>query len=963
VDAVTPGRQTEIVLNDFLGRVIQPYWSQYREPRDWGTACTFADTECIRNIGVRLAADYTRPHEFFESNSAGQLKDSRVTVSSDSVLTYFLRQNADATYSGGDAATFPMYQKAVSSTGAWSTELSSDAASFVGPVIAGYAAMNRILVSVDDHKPTTTLSFFVSMPGSQFTTFGPIANFYFSGIRGGVGETNEGTGHYCLSCGGDGMAQLYERLDDDSWVRRGVPFTYAASMTAGQVALITIMSDAVDDGDGNYTGKVIKFVARAAGHIGGGLLESAIDYVANKGYEWVYRVAHPGTTTTLTKVRIDARGDARVCAFASEAQYPETGTFTDGAVRIPFPATGSTKLYLYWYGPRPTGTTVEASITWLDFATPVTDSGTITTDDARGQIIEFTLPSPAVDADGNVVPPMTFQVSFALGTTDPAVTPTILNYTVARAAVVETASITPTSSKDDAARALSLPTFFPYGPVSINCATEDPAVESASVSIADPTGTNIAARWRTGTPITVNVLDPSDGSTLTKLFRGIIGQSQPEIIGKDGLVYPNDDGYLVSFQAQGEWARVQRRMAPCRLSLYEDTDTGKLPMKATDAIRELLEQCGYTSGQIDIPDLPVRMFGTSGDQDGALTIEPSTLFGDMIKQTAEDYLGARIIWDCNAGAGGMWRLIQRQAPPYNYLMRFYIEHPGAKKAAHRLESYADVTLGSGQVQKANYIIGGTESYTYEPPEGNLVQVFGSATDGKLSGKGSVARVMSFAFNPQSYNAFNLSTGHTHYPEGPDDNPDFLGECVQIQVFDPTLTDQAAADWICRRIYDVACFGREYMRFRAPLVLVTDDSDANQTYPRPLRFGDPVEIQQRDGSYRTYLCTKCNPSYTQDGFQEAEYEFVTTTNIDVVGLLPSSYDLASLTRTRIRAAKRAMGQTSKDNPTRANSRHFSISAAIIAGYPVFGAQTPIQNMDTTSADFGQFFYLEGYDPAP
>lgn len=957
MDAITPGRNTVVVLNDFLGRVIQPYWESFRDPKDWGAACTFENTVSTKGIGVRLTEDWRTPHEVFEKNSAGQLNGAAVEVPTDTLLTYHLKQNPGTgiAYTGGDAQSLPLYQRFVSASGSWADDLSTDRAAFPGPVVASFSPMYRVLKTVDPHLPSTALHLTFACPGSLFSTLGPMVSIYFSGVPGDSTSTNPGLGYYCLVLDGQGWAVLHEKLTDKTWVKRD-EFLYAPNMKAGELTTLTIASDAYQNKDGDWVGKGIVFGTRSVGSLGESFIQQLLEYLVSRQHYRTYKIPAPGLLTTPEKVRIDARQDARLAFSVAEARYPALGTFTDGRLQIPFPPTTAKKLSLLWYGNRPTSTTVTAEITWHDFAIPVTSSGTVTTDDARGQIIEFDIPSPDLNADGNMVYPQTFSIKFTLATSDPAVSPTIYNYMVSRDAVVDT-SVVSSTTVADGTRVKKLPTFFPEGQISIQSPTEDPSVESATVTIADMKGAHLWTRWRTGTPLTILMQD-SLGATYSRLFRGIIGQAQPEIIGKDGLTYPNQDGHLTTYNVQGEWAKIQRRMAPDRMSLYDDTGTERLPMKATDAIYFLLETCGYTSGQIDVPDLPIRMFGTSGDNDSALVIEPSTLFGDMIKQIAEDYLGARVIWDCNAGADGMWRLIQRKTPPYNYLMRFHIDHPGAKKAAHRLESYPSITLGSGQIQVGNYIYGGTESFSYEPPEGNLVQVFGFGVDSAQTGTGHPVKVTSFAFNPESYNFLGLSSGDPLYPDP--ESPDFLGECVQIQVWDPTLGTQAAADWICRRIYDVACFGREYMRFRAPLRFVVDITDAHQTYPRPLRFGDPVEIEQRDGSYRTYLCTKCNPVYSQDGFQEAEYEFVTTTNIDTVGMLPSSYDLHSLTRSRIRAAKRAMGQVAKDNPTRTNGRAYSITAGVIVGYPhVVGGYKPIQDMDTASPTFGEFFPMTGY----
>lgn len=162
---------------------------------------------------------------------------------------------------------------------------------------------------------------------------------------------------------------------------------------------------------------------------------------------------------------------------------------------------------------------------------------------------------------------------------------------------------------------------------------------------------------------------------------------------------------------------------------------------------------------------------------------------------------------------------------------------------------------------------GTLSTWTDAPEGNLVLVTGS---GQL---GSIGRdkVSAWAANPVSFDVRDLGLAD---PQGPDpDHPDYLGHMVPIYVLDPAIaggsdaeSNERAAKWVCRRVYDIACHGVRRMTFEAPLLLVTDPLDEFQSNPRPLRWYDPVYVDST-----IFLVRSCNPTYVKDGVQMATYE--------------------------------------------------------------------------------------------
>ena len=431
--------------------------------------------------------------------------------------------------------------------------------------------------------------------------------------------------------------------------------------------------------------------------------------------------------------------------------------------------------------------------------------------------------------------------------------------------------------------------------------------------------------------------------------------------------------YEVDFDIGSEWRRTTRVPLPARLELQSASNelASTLPT-VTSSMRKICRTIGWSDAVLDIPELPIPLYDYE-----QMVLEPGTLAGELVAEMAEEYLGAHVVLDPNASSDGndngtMIRLIQRKHPPYRNLARFYINHPGSGKVLHAPGSYPSITISGfdDQPVQCTFIESGDQT-RIEPAEANCVFVQGGAFNPEYEGyaplpnqatsstSGSI--LTSFAFNPTSYNPFGLAPDHPHYPI---QSVDSLDEIVRIEVFDAGLPNQAACDWVCRRVFDQACFAREFMTFAAPLLLVTDTSDSMQIRPRKLRVGDPVQIQQPDNTFRQYIVTRCDPAYEKDYIQFAHYECVTQTNIDVFGQPYSMYDLFSLTRDRIRQMKRALGHPARQRVNKSRSRELSVVQGGVLGYPSPKVPwTPIQYIDPSQSNFGQFKFMPDYDPLP
>lgn len=968
-EQITRGYRTAVVFDKFGSVITQPYFAWQRQAAEMARGSTGPQSNVayLPAVGMALRPHQMDPSKPYESTVAqsGFLTGSAVQVPP-AITSFFASRTHDytgVTYSGVAGQGNPMFQKRVASGSTWDVALTADQTGFPGPDVANDPVhLDRVLASVLPHDPRDFLTFQIHVPGAPHERPGAVATVYFNGPAGSVGA-EVGFGQYGLKLHTDGLAVLWERGDPGtgipSWFKRW-QFVYSPVPASGMAFYITVGSDCVMGDGGAFVGTRLVFRTLLANEIraGAGLGEKLISSftaaaaaaissgLAAQVFTVPQKTVNP---VSQALIRIDARRDVRVMFSVSKHTYPTLGTLVDDSFTVPFHATTAQKLRLEWYGNRPVGTAVTVKV-FSDF--PLAELiGTVTVDDEFGQIIEYT---PVPNARN-------YHVEFTL-TGDGTNTPTIKKYRVYRDAVVETPGFTPTTVQDLRAGPKTLPTLFPSR-VRLSGVSDDPESENMFVQLEDLLGENLALPFKSGTPFDVELHDAGTDALVTILEGGIIQRSTQLRYGTKGKDYPKSDAYRLEIDAAGEWAQVKRRLLPYWFYANDPADPGQ-PIKATDAAVLLFYKgCGIPLTDLDIPDLPQRLFSEVDGED-LQAVEPGTPVFETIKEIVTDYTGGYIVRDKNAGHSsgtrGMWRILLRHRPPYNNLVKIYRDHPGAGKLPHDIRSYADGSGPGGQVIKATYGVHGSETVTHEPPEGNFVQVFGGSGQGSSVGLSHPAMLTQVAFNPVSFNYFGLAPGHAFYPD--QTSPDFLGECVQIQVYDATLTTQESVDWICRRIFDSACYGREVVKVTCPIVLVTDVNDTLQQRPRLPRFNDPVLYQQPDGSFAQYLIVSCTPNWSYDGFITADFELVTTTNIDTYGLPISAFDAFDLSRARIRAAKTAVGLPSRSRQSRTRQREFSVKSAAITAWPA-GIPTEIQYLDPGVSNFGQFKYMVDYDPVP
>lgn len=976
---LTPDRETRITFGKYRRQITQPAYVFDRVAGEigaslFGDAAASARTGATHVLGLGIQLASTRPvvTSVFDTLVANW---TPITTGVSSILaagmqTYRYWRPFVATgvvYDGEVASGGQHLRKIVAAGDSWDSRLSADETSFDQPFPGDdIVNLDRVVRSIDVADPRKTIMFWFTMPSNMAIAGSSICTLYFSGPVGSD-PTFYGYGQYAMKFFGDGTAILYERgrrvsSGLDIWVRRWA-WQYASSVVGGQLYMIDIHCNVRSDCQtGELTGDKIVCVSSFGGKsMWTALLRNQItlsglsmfgeeqlnDRTTGSG---IYRASNlESKPLQEAPYRIDQRRDARISLSLAQHQYQEEAELDDSVIVLPFiakePADGTAHPFiLEWYADTPSGTTCDVKLFNKETGAEVPD-GDLVISDCLGGRRSYPVPSGGlrkvyakIRMTGNV-----FR------------TPTLLRYRLKREAISETPDVTPVVVDGELDRDGDLPERA-WHRISLNGPAEDPQGDTGSFVLSEFAPADNSLQIASGTPIEIAVYRPSDNTLLSILHRGVLGPPSSEPLADGSTFYPLN-GAQTSHTSVGEFARLKRRLAPERMAFW-DQDANR-PMKVTDAIKWVFRNAGESV--IDVGDLPVRLFGTDQQQ---LMVEPSTPLADIAQQLAFDYLHGFLVFDPNAGSttDGMWRMIRKPKPPYKVLARFVRTHPGALKLPTDITAYGTSTIDGRTVGHIPILsLNGktTERITVEPPEGNRVTVYGSAPTNTPVATQGVARLTASAWNFQSYNALGLASSDPAYPT-PDGNPEYLGEEVPIEVFDASLNTQDAVNWVCRRVAEFAFPSRTRMTFVAPLVFIVDPDDAYQVNPRPLRFGDAVQVLNRDGStWDTYVVSRVSPTYEVDHIMTAAYELVTSTRATEY-----STPLAGLTKLSIRKKHgRAASRTDVGMPAGAATgfsanRQISIGHSSWMGLPT-AEPTPIQDVDPGSADFGKFLFMADY----
>ena len=965
----TKGRKTVIIFDapNPLAAVQEPYFTVTRKAQEVAKdkLSSLVDVEHVMGAGIRLKSTFTSQSGITESSFGqnGQIAAADVDAHP-SLVSY--KSNYDEPDNAERLTTFSL-ARAVSG-GSFAT-ITSKAIVSGSPVVS--AASNsglqgrlvRVMDTLNNVAADKWLLFRILVMGNVANIRGDIFGITWSSIptcEASPGTSAErGVGRWHLRLDAEGIYGLYELVESGAWLLRDS----GSVGSSGPLFSIMLGSDAFLSASGYQGTKmaVLDTLSKSVGKfqpaevVNASILGSSAG--ATKYHAITHKLANLSTTPLVPMegpVSVDVRSDLRTAFSLLVEKFKTTGSFIDSAFDVGFYPTNSAPLVVTYAGSIPSGTSISLKLYRSDTDAEVTGGATLWSNE-KGGAVSFALPSSGTI--GGTLPPTSYYVKFTLNG-DGERTPTITRYTARRVAIINNNTVTQTRIEDARGTAPSLPTLFITESVEINGATENPAQETARATIAVLGSAYQTIKNKRGNPVDIVVLDEND-NLLTVLFRGRVAATKEKPIptrGTSTAQYPKPGSFLLEITCESTWARMKDNRARSRFSPDALDQTQRSPdgqPYATEWARECLYACGIPDSRIDIPSLTIPMFAASSDD---LVIESGDYLPDRALSVVEDYFGARLIVDHNAGTdgNGMVRMSQKKAPPYNYLAKFYRDHPGSGKLIHAPGAYPDVTNGS-QTVKCTYMEGNSIETNGERAEGNAVIVYGGVSAGR-----NPSRVSAYCFNPVSFNPFNLAPGHTFYPNP--DSPDYLENCVLIEAWNYSLTTQEAVNWYARRIFDQACFGREYVTFTAPLLFVTDVNDSKQYRPRALRAGDVVQIQQVDGTFRNYILSQVNPRIMKDFDQGAQYQAFTQTNIDSVGQAYSSFDLFSMTREYIKQSVRAM--TGKHDPRLEMSANkgWQINATtIFEGFPHrMRSGSPLQYLDPGASTFGQFRFLPGYD---
>ena len=962
---ITRYRSTEVTFDGHLPEVVQEWFAYERRADAMAKGRTAEKSNVVLLPGAGWVLkpyifDPGKTHETsageggIQSVGAGLMQVAASVAEFDTFRDPSL---TGVTLSGAASGGSPMWQKRLSAGANWNSALDEDQKAYPSPNTSeDVAPMDRVAKTSGNFYPDDAVLLRFYVPGSPVTASGPLVTLYFTGPAGDD-DAATGCGQYALKLNGDGLAVVYERkvgvLSSSMWQKRHSfrwcpPQAVYAAMHSIAVGSDTVHLSSPD----RYVGRRIYFrtsmgPTTRSNTLLENLIVAAVDAIDSRSgfFDSVYDVPRlTQAATEVAPVRIDARRDVRVIAQVQKATYPTSGSLTDDVFSLSFFPTTDELFYVEWYATTPSGCAVDVKMYDADTDVELSN-GTVTISDELGGQKTYT--------------PNDRQRNYYLKATltgDGSKTPLLTEVRLFRNPVVETSPATTPKTFPTARTGLPKDAIRT---VNVSGPGDDPSHETMSLTVQDFVGGLDFLKVRSGMPVVVKTTYDANGSNKSVLFRGFVQNARGSKKFGGGRNYPDPWAYEWDVSAVGQWRRLQEHLAPKRF-VWFDQSAGA-PYKVTDAITLLIKSTGVPAADIDVADLPLRLFSQDGQD---LVLEPGTPISDVIVRLAFDYLGAYIVFDANAGTNGKWRLLQAKEAPYNVLARFEHAHPGNGKV-YADGAYADDTDtspgGNTQTIKRTFIRRKTLEHWVEPPEGNIVSVFGGARNAGAQAQGhqGFALLTQVLVNVAGYDFLNLGSAHAKYPDV--EGADYLGRMVPIQVYDPSLSTQEAVDWVCKRIYRAACFSHKYLSFEAPLILVTDADDAEQTNPRPLRFYDIVEVRnEANDGYDKYIVASCSPAYTRDKVQMARYTLVTTSNLEQFASVQINEGLGRWRRAENYAAKRREGKTGR-SPLGANSQAQARNAfADWMEQPEKGSAA-IQDLDPASDTFGDVYWTLDFDP--
>lgn len=726
------------------------------------------------------------------------------------------------------------------------------------PILPSHVPMNRLGVGKITYRAGQGYCWRFTVTGTKIDSRQMIGSFYFGGS---VGEG--GIGRYGLAVDGTGQAILFEQTSVDPVEFTDVyAFRYAPadriSGTTHQIVIKPYLAPSPT------TVGYIDFTVHQSGE-GRSLVQPYYRTQSPPQFA-LYVVKRKATPSSPARENITGAGnvwfdlppDCRNENQFSRLGYPTTGYFYDYPFATPFNVSTSNDTVLSWGAVVPDGCTVEGSL-----YNPFTG-------------LELTVLSSTATSKTYATPAGLSHLQFRGDfTSDGEDTGFLYSFTMTRNGLIQNLETEEIDVVD--------PNLL--SGTSISGAESDPSQETIQVMVEDYTNELEGALTRGRLPYRYEQeYDATDPTKRSVLSGGILlkpertrhrgKKKQGFSGGGPDRLFPHTKWSRYVAQGYGDFVRLKEKISFNLLDFLKDTDTPGLPAKVTYAVSKIINYCGYPFEMIDIPDSPIRLFTSeTRSPNEAFTIEPGQELGDIAVKLLKDYLGWFLVRDFNAGVPGrgMWRAIAPSVPPYTNRAVFKTAQSSAGKLANHAGAYGNAAAGywseSGSVTGFIASVDGQPtmtSYT-KPPEANAVLVIGGGGEELANGGGNKI-FMSWQVNRDGLNYFASHTPDTD----PEINPDYIGELVPLLYVDHTLSTQAMVDFVARRLYHTTTHGIRMTRFMGPLLLITDPDDTQQTQPRPLRFYDPVQIND-DGTTSQWLVRNVNPIIKRDRHSMAWYE--------------------------------------------------------------------------------------------
>lgn len=867
IEAYTPGRKIHVFLDNEQNYLAEPPFSiqRYADEIGRGPYSTKENAQFYPHLGWTVADRTYDINTFSENTSSTPLV---ATVASGITQRATVRKPTDSEFPsmGANGSLFASqtqyeYVKGVAAGDAWNASvLSADQSAFASVNTAIEAVpLDRVWKSTTNDTGTGSILWYVRIPGDVQSMPGKITTLYFNGPAG-RDIYHTGNGQYALELYGTGVALLWEN-GSAGWVQRA-KFIWNFGSITGRAWYIYISRQPFVGY--SYGGNGLIYITASSGSpndpidtIG----EQLIPAMNSRGgvttnNQYVYGIPtthHAQPSMEIMPLRMDVRRDIRM-GFNVYGQDTNQTAIINDAPFVPHQLwyDTSNEIVLLWDGETPVGTSITCKLFNADTDTELTVLST------AGNYKTY---QPSFDLRRLYV--QITMVGSASGT------PVFRSYKVYRDAIFS--EPVDTFSNEVPSNVIR--------EISIRGAERDPSQETAKIVFDNTLNSDLLDRLsvRGSIPIRIETeYDSADSSKRCVLFKGFIerpegmrkgfGHGSKSMAGGNYQTnnFPDQERREYTCACNGEWQRLAESLVFTR-QLFWDYTNGE-PYKVTDLIANMIEWAGYDANtEIQMDDFDIRLFV---DRDAKqASIEPLSPILKSVMELLATYLPGFLHKDYNTD---VWRYINPPTTPYTNLARFSYNNPETGVAQmFRADVYPAPTTGGGITYDSRAVTipihKGTLMESINRPEGNfvLVATMGGVHLGSFMPKAFYSR----AVNPRSYDAF------AEYPADPD-HPDYLGRFVPIWVVLPSLNlladdkkIQDACDWVCRRIFDVACTGRKTLTFEAPLVFIEHEDD--NTKVRPLRYYDPVIVDDVQ-----YLVRSVNPMFKKSHIMTAMYELET-----------------------------------------------------------------------------------------